>query len=280
VQIFRDMAGLNAGLAALRADGGRIAMVPTMGALHAGHMALVTRARALAEHVVVSIFVNPTQFGPNEDLAAYPRREAEDAALLEAAGVDILWAPGVEVMYPQGFATSIRVAGVSEGLDGAARPGHFDGVATVVARLFGQVRPDVACFGEKDYQQLSVIRRLVADLSLRVAIKGVPTERDRDGLALSSRNAYLGPRERALAVALPETLVTAGEAISGREDVPAILAWATRYLIDSGFDSVDYVALCDAGDLAPMTVLDRPARLLVAARIGGTRLIDNIAVNP
>ena len=280
MQIFRDMAGLNAGLAALRADGGRIAMVPTMGALHAGHMALVTRARALAEHVVVSIFVNPTQFGPNEDLAAYPRREAEDAALLEAAGVDILWAPGVEVMYPQGFATSIRVAGVSEGLDGAARPGHFDGVATVVARLFGQVRPDVACFGEKDYQQLSVIRRLVADLSLRVAIKGVPTERDRDGLALSSRNAYLGPRERALAVALPETLVTAGEAISGREDVPAILAWATRYLIDSGFDSVDYVALCDAGDLAPMTVLDRPARLLVAARIGGTRLIDNIAVNP
>jgi len=280
VQIFRDMAGLNAGLAALRADGGRIAMVPTMGALHAGHMALVAQARALAEHVVVSIFVNPTQFGPNEDLAAYPRREAEDAALLEAAGVDILWAPSVEVMYPRGFATSIRVAGVSEGLDGAARPGHFDGVATVVARLFGQVRPDIACFGEKDYQQLAVIRRLVADLSLRVAIKGVPTERDRDGLALSSRNAYLGPRERALAVALPETLVTAGEAISGREDVPAILAWATRYLIDSGFDSVDYVALCDAGDLAPMTVLDRPARLLVAARIGGTRLIDNIAVNP
>jgi len=280
VQIFRDMAGLNAGLAALRADGGRIAMVPTMGALHAGHMALVAQARALAEHVVVSIFVNPTQFGPNEDLAAYPRREAEDAALLEAAGVDILWAPSVEVMYPRGFATSIRVAGVSEGLDGAARPGHFDGVATVVARLFGQVRPDIACFGEKDYQQLAVIRRLVADLSLRVAIKGVPTERDRDGLALSSRNAYLGPRERALAVALPETLVTAGEAISGREDVPAILAWATRYLIDSGFESVDYVALCDAGDLAPMTVLDRPARLLVAARIGGTRLIDNIAVNP
>ena len=280
MQIFRDMAGLNAGLAALRADGGRIAMVPTMGALHAGHMALVAQARALAEHVVVSIFVNPTQFGPNEDLAAYPRREAEDAALLEAAGVDILWAPSVEVMYPRGFATSIRVAGVSEGLDGAARPGHFDGVATVVARLFGQVRPDIACFGEKDYQQLAVIRRLVADLSLRVAIKGVPTERDRDGLALSSRNAYLGPRERALAVALPETLVTAGEAISGREDVPAILAWATRYLIDSGFESVDYVALCDAGDLAPMTVLDRPARLLVAARIGGTRLIDNIAVNP
>jgi len=280
VQIFRDITTLNAGLAALRADGGRIAMVPTMGALHGGHMALVTRARALADHVLVSIFVNPTQFGPNEDLAAYPRREAQDIAMLEAAGVAALWAPDVELMYPQGFATSIHVGGVTDGLDGAARPGHFDGVATVVAKLFGQVRPDIACFGEKDYQQLVMIRRLVADLDLKVRIVGVPTVRDRDGLALSSRNAYLEPAQRTKAVALPEMLVTAGEAIKAREDVSAILAWGARYLLDSGFDAVDYVALCDARSLAPLIVLDRPARLLAAARIGGTRLIDNIAVNP
>lgn len=280
MQIFRDITTLNAGLAALRADGGRIAMVPTMGALHGGHMALVTRARALADHVLVSIFVNPTQFGPNEDLAAYPRREAQDIAMLEAAGVAALWAPDVELMYPQGFATSIHVGGVTDGLDGAARPGHFDGVATVVAKLFGQVRPDIACFGEKDYQQLVMIRRLVADLDLKVRIVGVPTVRDRDGLALSSRNAYLEPAQRTKAVALPEMLVTAGEAIKAREDVSAILAWGARYLLDSGFDAVDYVALCDARSLAPLIVLDRPARLLAAARIGGTRLIDNIAVNP
>jgi len=280
VQIFRDITTLNAGLAALRADGGRIAMVPTMGALHGGHMALVTRARALADHVLVSIFVNPTQFGPNEDLAAYPRREAQDIAMLEAAGVAALWAPDVELMYPHGFATSIHVGGVTDGLDGAARPGHFDGVATVVAKLFGQVRPDIACFGEKDFQQLVMIRRLVADLDLKVRIVGVPTVRDRDGLALSSRNAYLEPAQRTKAVALPEMLVTAGEAIKAREDVSAILAWGARYLLDSGFDAVDYVALCDARSLAPLIVLDRPARLLAAARIGGTRLIDNIAVNP
>ena len=280
MQIFRDMAALDEGLAALRASGGRIAMVPTMGALHEGHMALVARALALADHVVVSIFVNPRQFGPNEDLAAYPRREAQDAALLREAGVAALWAPTVDIMYPQGFSTSIHVAGVSEGLDGAARPGHFDGVATVVAKLFGQVRPDIACFGEKDYQQLAVIRQLVADLNLRVRIAGVPTQRAPDGLALSSRNAYLDAAQRARATALPEMLVSAGEAIRAREDVPAILAWATRYLLDSGFESVDYVKLCDARTLVPLDRLDRPARLLAAARIGGTRLIDNIAVNP
>jgi len=280
VQIFRDLPSLEAALAALRADGGRIAMVPTMGALHAGHMALVEEAKARAAHVVASIFVNPTQFGPNEDLSAYPRREAIDAAMLAEAGVAALWAPDVATMYPSGFATSIHVAGVSEGLDGAARPGHFDGVATVVAKLFGQVRPDIACFGEKDYQQLAVIRRLVADLDLGVEIVGVPTVREPDGLALSSRNAYLDASERARAIALPEMLVAAGEGVKAGEDVPAILAWGTRYLLDSGFASVDYVALCDAASLAPLAVLDRPARLLAAARIGRTRLIDNIAVNP
>lgn len=280
MQIFRDVPSLRAGIAALRADGSRIAMVPTMGALHAGHMALVEEAGRQAEHVVVSIFVNPTQFGANEDLSAYPRREASDAAMLEQAGVAILWAPGVDVMYPQGFASSIHVAGLSDGLDGEWRPGHFDGVATVVAKLFGQVRPDIACFGQKDYQQLAIIRRLVTDLDLGIGIVGVETQRDTDGLALSSRNAYLGPNARAAALALPETLVVAGEAIRSGGDVPAILAWSAQYLLDSGFDSVDYVALCDAETLAPMMKLDRPARLLVAARIGGTRLIDNIAINP
>ncbi len=280
MQIFRDIPSLHVGLSTLRAAGGRIAMVPTMGALHAGHMALVEEARRRADHVVVSIFVNPTQFGPNEDLDAYPRREAADAALLHAAGVTMLWAPAAAVMYPQGFATSIHVAGLTEGLDGPIRPGHFEGVATVVAKLFGQVRPDVACFGEKDYQQLAVIRRLVADLDLRVEIVGVPTQRDTDGLALSSRNAYLSAGQRAKAATLPEVLVMAGEGISSGEKIGAILPWATQYLLDSGFDSVDYFALCDAASLEPVTMLDRPARLLVAARLGATRLIDNIAVNP
>lgn len=280
MQIFRDLPSLRAALAALRADGGRIAMVPTMGALHAGHMALVDRAGALARHVVASIFVNPAQFGPNEDLSAYPRREAQDAAMLEAAGVALLWAPPVEVMYPQGFASSVHVGGITAGLEGAARPGHFEGVATVVAKLFNQVRPDIACFGEKDYQQLAVIRRMTADLDLGVEIFGVPTMRDADGLALSSRNAYLGPRERALAVALPETLVATGERIGAGGDVTAALLRAERALLQAGFESVDYVALCDALSLEPLMRLDRPARLLVAARIGGTRLIDNIAINP
>lgn len=280
MQTFRDLPSLDDGLSALRADGRRIAMVPTMGALHAGHMALVEEARRHADHVVVSIFVNPAQFGPNEDLAAYPRREAADAAMLEAAGVAALWAPTVGVMYPQGFASSIHVAGVSEGLDGAIRPGHFDGVATVVAKLFGQVRPDVACFGEKDYQQLAVIRRLVTDLDLRVEIVGVATKRDMDGLALSSRNAYLDDDQRAMAVALPEMLVMTGEALRSGLDVPTALQEATGHLLGSGFDSVDYVVLCDAQSLTPLATLDRPARLLAAARIGSTRLIDNIAVNP
>lgn len=280
MQIFRDVSPLRNGIAGLRAGGKRIAMVPTMGALHAGHMALVEEAKAHADHVVASIFVNPTQFGPNEDLSAYPRREAADAALLEDAGVAALWAPSAETMYPEGFASSIHVAGLSEGLDGEWRPGHFDGVATVVAKLFNQVRPDVACFGEKDFQQLAVIRRLVTDLDLGVEIIGVATQRDRDGLALSSRNAYLGSNERAMAVALPEMLVATGEAILNGGDVGSILLRAEQHLLEHGFDSVDYVSLVDTRTLRPLRRLDRPGRLLVAARIGGTRLIDNIAVNP
>lgn len=280
MQIIRDLTTLHAVLAKLRAEGGSIAMVPTMGALHAGHMSLVHEAKRRAAHVVVSIFVNPTQFGPNEDLSAYPRQEEADAELLRRAGVAILWAPSVTEMYPEGFATSVHVAGVSEGLCGAARPGHFDGVSTVVAKLFGQVRPDAALFGEKDYQQLAVVRRLVTDLNLRVEIVGVPTARAADGLALSSRNAYLSAEERAAAVALPQALNTAAQAILGGEAVATALANARDALSTAGFSRIDYVALCDAASLAPLESLDRPARLLAAALVGKTRLIDNIAVNP
>lgn len=280
MQIFRDLDALRDGLAALGSTGGgRIAMVPTMGALHAGHMALVAEAQKRADHVVVSIFVNPTQFGPNEDLSAYPRQEAQDAEMLRAAGVAVLWAPTVEVMYPQGFATSIRVAGISEQLDGAHRPGHFDGVATVVTKLLNQVRPDIACFGEKDYQQLAVIRRLVADTDLGVEIVGVPTQRDGNGLALSSRNAYLTEAQYAQALALPEALNHAAQQLERGGDPQAILANAINAILTAGFDSVDYVELRDAATLESVESLERPARLLAAAKIGRTRLIDNIAVN-
>jgi len=280
VQILRETDALRRAVSDLRSAGGTIALVPTMGALHAGHMALVGEAGRRADQVVASIFVNPTQFGPNEDFASYPRREADDAAMLEAHGCAILWAPDAAVMYPEGFATSIHVAGLSEGLCGAVRPGHFDGVATVVAKLLGQVRPDVALFGEKDYQQLAVIRRMVRDLDLGVAIHGVPTQRDADGLALSSRNAYLSAEERIAARALPRVLGETAQAIvEGALVAPALEAAHAR-LASAGFDPIDYVALCDAETLAPMTRLDRPARLLAAARIGRTRLIDNIAVHP
>jgi pantoate--beta-alanine ligase len=279
VQIIREKKGLREAVAALRADGGTIALVPTMGALHAGHMALVAAARARADRVVASIFVNPMQFGPNEDLATYPRREAEDARMLAEAGCAILWLPDAATMYPDGFATKVSVAGVSEGLDGAARPGHFDGVATVVCKLFGQVRPDLALFGEKDFQQLAVIRRMTADLDLGVEIVGVPTVRDADRLALSSRNAYLGESERAAAVALPRALDAAAGAIGGGADVAAALADARASLAAAGFDPIDYVELRDADSLQPVADLDRPARILAAARIGRTRLIDNVPVD-
>lgn len=278
MQIIRDKTALIEAVAALRADGGRIAFVPTMGALHAGHISLIREAAARADHVIASIFVNPTQFGPNEDLAAYPRQEAADAAMLEAEDVAILWAPTVAEMYPTGFATSISVSGVSEGLCGANRPGHFDGVATVVCKLFQQVRPDIALFGEKDYQQLAVIRRMVADLDLPVEIVGVPTARAEDGLALSSRNAYLSADERDRAVELPRALHEAAAALSRGEDADAVLAHARTRLTDAGFAPIDYVELCDAGSLRPVRMLDAPARLLAAARLGKTRLIDNISV--
>ena len=280
MQTVRDLETLRTRIAGLRALGGPIALVPTMGALHAGHMALVAEARRRGAQVVASIFVNPKQFGAGEDLSTYPRREASDIRMLEEEGCALLWAPDVAAMYPEGHATTVSVSGVSDGLDGAARPGHFDGVATVVLKLFNQVQPDVALFGEKDFQQLAVIRRMVRDLDLPLEIVGVPTQRDADGVALSSRNAYLTDEERRAARALPRALGEAAGIIQGGGDIAAALAGARDKLAKAGFDPIDYVELRDAETLAPAAALERPARLLAAAKLGGTRLIDNLPVLP
>jgi len=269
---------LPAALLPWRDAGQTIALVPTMGALHAGHMALIDAAKLEADRVVASIFVNPLQFGPAEDLEKYPRQEAEDARLLENHGCDLLWMPTAEQLYPPGFATTVTVSGVSDRWDGVARPGHFAGVATVVAKLFTAVQPDKAFFGEKDFQQLAVIRRMEADLGLGVTIRGVATIREADGLALSSRNAYLTADERARAIALPRSLEQASEAILDGQPVDAALDDARRKLADAGFTRIDYVALVDAATLEPLDLPSGEMRLIAAAVIGTTRLIDNIRV--
>ncbi len=282
MQTINQLHPLRSAVAALRRDGA-VALVPTMGALHDGHLALVREARARAAHVVVSIFVNPRQFGVGEDLAAYPRQLGRDAELLEREGAALLWAPPVEVMYPGGFATNISVAGVSEGLCGAARPGHFDGVATVVSKLFNQVQPDIALFGEKDWQQLAVIRRMARDLDLTLphadAILGVATMREPDGLAMSSRNGFLSAGERSQAAILPRAMKQAIAGIVGGMPVAGALENLRRMVLAGGFSSVDYAELRDAASLVPLDRLEgAQARLLIAARIGRTRLIDNMAV--
>ena len=269
-------------VAVLRRDGGSVALVPTMGALHEGHLTLVRRAREAADHVVASIFVNPRQFGAGEDLDAYPRQLQRDSELLAAEGAALLWAPAPEIVYPAGYATNISVAGVSEGLCGGDRPGHFDGVATVVCKLFNQVMPDMAFFGEKDWQQLAVIRRMARDLDLTFphvdAIHGVPIVREADGLAMSSRNAYLSPHQREDAAALPRAMREAAAALKEGSNVRDLLSVLREKLLESGFGSVDYAEIRDADSLEPLPADNGNARLFVAARIGGTRLIDNMAI--
>jgi pantoate--beta-alanine ligase len=284
--IVRTVSALRAQISAWKREGRRIAFVPTMGDLHEGHLSLVRRGQELCERSVVSIFVNPTQFGPNEDFETYPRREAEDAAKLGAVGADLLYAPAIAEIYPEGFATTIRVGGVTETLEGAIRPGHFDGVATVVAKLLNQVQPDIACFGEKDYQQLKLVEKLVRDLNLPVAIEPCPIARDTDGLALSSRNRYLDAGQRRIAGRLNRILFATAAAIEKgwNAAAPNQLAGCLAAGIDSiraaGFDSVDYLAAVDAETLAPVETLQKKSRLLVVARLGATRLLDNCALTP
>lgn len=281
LDIVRSVADLRARVKYWRDQGLSVAMVPTMGALHQGHLTLVRAGLEQADRVVVSIFVNPTQFGPNEDLSRYPRQEAKDAEALDGIGCHLLFAPKVEEMYPEGFATTVTVKGVSQPLEGTFRPGHFDGVATVVAKLLLQCLPDVALFGEKDWQQLAVIRRLARDLDLPVQIEGVPTVREADGLALSSRNAYLTPEDRAVAPALHRALQEVAEGLKQGKTAEELCHRASADVLAAGFASVDYIDVRDADSMEKAPRLERrPLRVLAAAKLGTTRLIDNIGVEP
>ena len=278
--VVRTVAALRETVSGWKRQGFTVGFVPTMGALHEGHLALVREAGRRADRVVASVFVNPAQFAAHEDLGAYPRQEARDADLLAGAGCALMYAPTVEEMYPADASTTVSVGSPAEGLEGACRPQMFGGVALVVAKLLNQVQPDVAVFGEKDYQQLIVIRRMARDLDFAAGIVGVPTIRDGHGLALSSRNAYLSEAEREVARRLNGVLAEAGARAGAGQPVNGIEAAAREALLTAGFGHVDYVAIRRADDLAPFAdgIVDGPARVLAAAWLGKTRLIDNMPV--
>ena len=274
--IIRRVSELRDVVRAWKAGGDIVGVVPTMGALHDGHLSLARAAKADCERVIVTIFVNPKQFNTAEDLLKYPRTEDADAALLSTIGVDVIFAPAPDEVYPPGFATVVSVAGVAEPLEGVARPGHFDGVATVVAKLFGMTMADRAYFGQKDWQQLQVVKRLVRDLNMPVWVVGCETIRETDGLAMSSRNARLSPTARAKAPALYAAMTRAAGAI--HQNDPGAIARCETEILAAGFDRIDYIDLRDASGLAPPDHADRPRRLLAAAWLDGVRLIDNIPV--
>ena len=278
ITVVRDVESLRAHTRAWRRNGETVGLVPTMGALHEGHLSLVQAALRECDRAVATIFVNPAQFAPTEDFEAYPRDEADDIAKLDRVKTDLLFAPDVAEMYAEGFSTSVTVSGITAGLEGASRPHFFGGVATVVNKLFMQALPDRAYFGEKDYQQLQVIRRMVRDLDIPVQVVGVPTVRENDGLAMSSRNWYLTPGERAIAPLLHQTLQETAAAAAAGEPCADATARGRAALASAGFARVDYLAICDAETLAPLERVDGPARALVAAVLGSTRLIDNIPV--
>ncbi|WP_018699784.1 pantoate--beta-alanine ligase [Amorphus coralli] len=276
--IVRTVADLRDTVAGWRGEGARVAVVPTMGALHAGHLSLIEAGLDVAQRVIVTLFVNPRQFNNPGDLAAYPRTEQDDAVKVEAAGGHLLYAPDGDEMYPEGFATAVSVAGVTEGLCGAFRPGHFDGVSTVVSKLFLQTGADYAMFGEKDFQQLHVVRRMARDLDIPIRVIGCPTVREADGLAMSSRNARLSEEERAVAPRLAHALTVASARLTAGEGLDRVLVETRGAIVDAGFREVEYLELRAEEDLAPLATADRPARLLVAAWLGTVRLIDNVPV--
>ena len=276
----RRIAELRAAVAGWRREGLSVGLVPTMGALHAGHLALIRQSRADCDRTVASLFVNPTQFNDPDDLRAYPRDEARDSGLFAAEGTDLLFAPAAEEVYPAGFATQVRVAGLGDCLCGATRPGHMEGVATVVAKLLNQARPDVAFFGEKDFQQLQIIRRMAADLDLEVTIAGVPTVREPDGLALSSRNQLLTAEQRQAAPALHQALTAAAAELASGAAAEPVLETARTAILAAGFAAIDYLDLRAEADLAALDRAEGPARLFVAAWLGQVRLIDNVPVTP
>ncbi len=277
--VARTRVELDRAMARLREAGGRVALVPTMGALHEGHLALISKAQEIAERTVVSIYVNPQQFAAHEDLDTYPREELSDAKALKVAGIDLVWAPSNETMYGADFATWVLPEGAAKGLESDFRPHFFQGVATVVLKLFNQVSPDVAVFGEKDYQQLCVIRQLVRDLDLITEIAGVPTVREPDGLALSSRNNYLSTAERVIAPRFNGVLCEVAQALAEGHESEAMSKKAKKELLAAGFEKIDYIEARDAETLAPFDIdSGRPGRVLAAVWLGGTRLIDNVAI--